>query len=330
MTSIYRRNCLYQVTAIFINQFIISRTRAFIFTSPSSDRLRNFSATRALTARNVDSWRSSRLQRRRACGYRLVMYFSRHDNKRLCRLITLCLSTTPAASDKRRYTAYQSIYCILIRAASLCLANIFQLYYTLDLRPKLEPKPWPWVPTSKYMISLTILFNSCIHMFCIKTIDQARRSTLLSCAFIISSRLRRWHWRRLVYKIWRTTVSCSFSALYQLHSISRLAQTAVFQSLVYALVASHLDYWLGYLPISSIALVLQFAQNVAAMALIFTILCYHYYDHILICLSALFAMSAWSNVLQNYSPEPLTAVHQVTEWQMLHTKQCEWASRKIV
>jgi len=88
-------------SVIIINcrsQFIISRTNAFIFTSPSSDKLRNFSATLALMTRSADSRSSSRLQRRCALGYRLAAYFSRQDNRQLWSAMMFCRSTTPAAS----------------------------------------------------------------------------------------------------------------------------------------------------------------------------------------------------------------------------------------
>lgn len=93
----------------FTAQFIISRTRAFIFTSPSSDKLRNFSATLALTARSADSRIRSLAQRCCAVStHRLASYFSRHDNKRICRFNTLCLSLTPAASVSHKHRPHQT------------------------------------------------------------------------------------------------------------------------------------------------------------------------------------------------------------------------------
>jgi len=103
------------------SQFIISRTNAFIFTSPSSDKLRNFSATLALMTRSADSRSSSRLQRRCALGYRLVTYFSRQDNRQLWSAMMFCRSTTPAASAGITTFHYQqATTCHRCSISTLC------------------------------------------------------------------------------------------------------------------------------------------------------------------------------------------------------------------
>jgi len=148
-----------RTTVKFINQFIISRTSAFIFTSPSSDKLRNFSATFVLTVRNADSRRSRWLQRCSGLGYRLVTYFSRHDNKLLCSIMMLFWSTTPAASatqtNSQIYENFRSYYCRFCLHGQLCVVSSVQRHdnnnkwsKNFDKRPHLRlvtPHGGKWI-----------------------------------------------------------------------------------------------------------------------------------------------------------------------------------------
>jgi len=127
-TGVQQINCKLvsiKATVKFIYQFIISSTSAFIFTSPSSDKLRNFSATLVLTERSAVTRSSKWLQRCSGLGCRLETYFSRHDNRPFCRVMTFCRSTTPAASATQNKPTSRQILSYLASAFIAIWSNQF-------------------------------------------------------------------------------------------------------------------------------------------------------------------------------------------------------------